>query len=168
MTRAIKACNKKWQKKKQARIVQARLDKIWQVYEEEQEEWLKQKEEQDTDEIKIITEIIYLEEEPVASSSSSSENKTASEIDDQQCRFSNFLQTLRKKLNKKKRAPKKTKGCGECGKCKICVHYYGKEEYLEAKALKIKELIETNPENISKADLKLQLAIWKKFNQLLK
>ena len=95
MTTTIKAC-----KKKQAQIVQARLDKIWKVYEEDQEKWLKQKEEQDTEEIKIITEIINLEEEPVASSFSSSENKTASELNDQQCRYSNFLQTLSKKLNK--------------------------------------------------------------------
>ena len=158
MTTSIKAC-----KKKQAQIVQERLDKIWKVYEKDHEKWLKQKEEQEKDEIKFITEIINVEEEPVAYSFSSSENKTASELNDQKCRYSNFLQNLSNKLNK--RAPRKTKECGECGKCKLCVHYYGKEKYLEAKILKIKELIETNPENFPKEDFKLQLAIWKKFNR---
>ena len=150
MTRAIKAFNLKCQKKRQARM--EKMVKIW------KKTFEKEKEDQDTS-IEILEEIIHLEDEPVA--------KTAIEPVFRGGLKKEVADYVRKQANSlKQQAPVKMRGCGGCGNCGKCVKYYGKRELLTAKGTFFLELMDTNPDYVSRADLEIQLAIWNKYNQL--
>ena len=146
----MKAYNPKEEKKRQAQM--GKIIKIW------QKRFVKEKKDKDTS-IEILEEVINLE--PVV--------KTAIEpvLNERGGLNKEVADYVRKQANSlKQQVPVKMRGCGGCGKCGKCVKYYGKRELLTAKGTFFLELMDTNPDYVSRADLEIQLAIWKKYNQL--